>query len=229
MSFTPGPEPIDRQDTLVDIGLKLAGLPSELLVQMAEMQGDPLALLVSKAHLSKGFREAARDAQGLLRHVDLHERSRTVDDAAVATVVSNGSQLSSLNLHGCRKITDVAVVSVATNCKQLTSLNLLGCGKITDAAVVAVASKCTLLSSLDLESCSSITDAAVEAVASGCKQLTSLNLRYCDKITDAAVEAVASGCEQLRTLKLRGCGNTTDASMVTAEQIFLDRTEQIFS
>ena len=233
MRFTSDPEPctddVERQDTPVDIGLKLAGLPSELLLQLAETHGSPLALLVSKAHLSKAFREAARDAQGLLRHIDLNEWAQTVDDAAVAVLVSNCSQLAYLNLHGCRNITDAAVVSVASNCKQLTTLNLLGCGKITDAAVVAVASKCTLLSSLDLESCSSITDAAVEAVASGCKQLTSLNLRYCDKITDAAVEAVASGCEQLRTLKLRGCGNTTDAALVTAEQIFLDRTEQIFS
>ena len=39
----------------VDIGLKLAGLPGEILVQLAETLGNPLALLVSKAHLSKAF------------------------------------------------------------------------------------------------------------------------------------------------------------------------------
>ena len=211
----------------VDGSLILAGFPSELLVHLAETLGNPLALLVSKAHLSKAFREAARDAQGLLRHIDLNEWAQMVDDAAVAVLASNCSQLSYLNLHGCRNITDAAVVSVASNCKQLTTLNLLGCGKITDAAVVAVASKCTLLSSLDLESCSSITDPAVEAVASGCKQLTSLNLRYCDKITDAAVEAVTSGCEQLRMLKLRGNVHVTDAAMVTAEQLLFDRAEAV--
>ena len=75
MSDTPEePEPgtnADRQDTLVDLGLKLAGLPDELLLQLAETHGNPLALLVSKAHLSKTFCEAARAAQATLTHIDL--------------------------------------------------------------------------------------------------------------------------------------------------------------
>ena len=49
----------DRQD-LVDGSLILAQFPSELLLQLAESLGNPLALLVSKAHLSKAFCEAAR-------------------------------------------------------------------------------------------------------------------------------------------------------------------------
>ena len=118
----------------VDIGLKLAGLPGEILVQLAETLGNPLALLVSKAHLSKAFREAARDALGLLKHVCLHEWKRTVDDAAVAAVVSYCTQLTSLSLRDCRTITDAAVVAVASECKQLTSLCLRGCHNVTDAA-----------------------------------------------------------------------------------------------
>ena len=38
----------DRQE--VDGSLILAGFPSELLVHLAETLGNPLALLVSKAH-----------------------------------------------------------------------------------------------------------------------------------------------------------------------------------
>ena len=106
MSDTPEePEPgtnADRQDTLVDLGLKLAGLPDELLLQLAETLGNPLALLVSKAHLSKAFCEAARNAQGLLKHIDLCVWKRTVNDAVVAAVASKCPQLSSLNLHGCK-------------------------------------------------------------------------------------------------------------------------------
>ena len=211
----------------LDLGLKLAGLPSELLVILAVTLENPLALLVSKAHLSKAFCEAARDAQEYLTHIDLRKWAWRVDDAVVGAVVSKCTELTYLNLHGCRNITDAAVVAVASYCKQLTTLDLHGCGNITDAAVVVVASGCKQLASLDLDSCSRITDAAMVAVASGCKQLTSLNLRYCDKITDTAMVAVASGCEQLTTLKLRGCVNITDAAMVTAEQIFFDRTEQI--
>ena len=63
----------DHQDTLVDGSLILAEFPSEILVQLAETLGNPLALLVSKAHLSKAFCEAARAAQGLLTRVDLRK------------------------------------------------------------------------------------------------------------------------------------------------------------
>ena len=182
----------------VDIGLKLAELPGEILLQLAETLGNPLALLVSKAHLSKAFCEAARYAQGLLEQADLREWSRTVDDAAVAAVVSKCTQLLSLNLGGCRGITDEAAKAVASGCLQLTSLSLDGCDKITDTAVVVVASECKQLSSLNLSWCNKITDAAVVAVASGCKQLSSLRLGNCGNITDAAVVAVASGARSSR-------------------------------
>ena len=58
-------------------------MPSDILAVLAEMLGNPLALLVSKAHLSKAFYEAARYALGLLEHAGLHRWSGTVDDAAV--------------------------------------------------------------------------------------------------------------------------------------------------
>ena len=205
----------DRQENRVDGSLILAGFPSDLLVLLAEMLRNPLALLVSKAHLSKAFCEAARAAQATLKHADLREWARTVDDAVVAAVVSKCSQLSSLNLEGCSKITDAAVVAVAAGCPQLTTLNLGcgnlgGCGKITDAAVVAVASGCKQLTTLNLRGCRHITDAAVVAVASGCELLTSLNLGICHNITDAAVVAVvASSSKQLTSLDLYGCRNIT--------------------
>ena len=101
MSDTPEePEPgtnADRQDTLVDLGLKLAGLPDELLLQLAETHGNPLALLVSKAHLSKTFCEATRAAQATLTHIDLCDWRRTVDDAVVAAVVSKCSPSSRIS------------------------------------------------------------------------------------------------------------------------------------
>ena len=143
----------DHQDTLVDGSLILAEFPSEILVQLAETLGNPLALLVSKAHLSKAFCEAARNAQGLLKQADLREWSRTVDDAAVAAVVSKCTELTTLSLGNCIKITDVAVLAVASGCKQLTSLNLYSCYNITDAALLAVASECKQLTTLNLDGC----------------------------------------------------------------------------
>ena len=105
----------------VDVGPIFAEIPSEILLQLAETTGDPMALLVSWAHLSKAFCEAARNAQGLFKHAELRLRA---DDAAVASVVSKCPQLSSLDLRYCRTITDVALRAVASSCPQLSSLSL---------------------------------------------------------------------------------------------------------
>ena len=100
----PPPQPATAASSCM---LKLEDFPSELLVKVAETLGNPLALLVSKAHLSKAFCTAARTAQ---------------------------ATLTTLNLACYSKITDAAVVAVASGCKQLTTLNLGYCGNITDAA-----------------------------------------------------------------------------------------------
>ena len=201
----------DRQD-LVDGSLILAKFPSEILVQLAETLGNPLALLVSKAHLSKAFCEAARAARATLTHIDLGSGNSINCDAAVMAMASGCPQLTTLDLCNCDNITDAAVAAVASGCKQLTTLDLGCCDNITDAAVVAVASGCKQLTTLKLEDCSKITDAAVVAVASACKQLTRLNLSGCSNITDEAVVAVASGCKQLSSLRLFGCLKITEAA-----------------
>ena len=163
-----------EEEPPVDGSLALAGFDPELLLQLAETIGNPLVLLVSKAHLSKAFLKAAQNAQGLLKHVDLREWAQSVDDAVVAAVVSKCSQLSSLNLYGCRRITDDAAKAVASGCPQLTFLNLAGCDKITDAAVLALASGCKQLTSLGLYGCDNVTDAAMVAVGKECKKLKSI-------------------------------------------------------
>ena len=169
-----------RWEGLVNVRLPLAEFPSDLLILLAQTLGNPLELLVAKAHLSKAFCEAARAAQGLLTRVDLCKWHMTVDDAVVAAVVPKCSQLTSLNLHGCDGITDEAMKAVTSGCKQLTKLNVRYCYNLTDAAVVAVASGCKQLTTLNLYGCRNITDAAVRAVVSGsaCKQLTSLEVQW---------------------------------------------------
>ena len=125
MTDTPGePDPgtdVGLQETPVDGSLTLARFPPELLVLLAEALGNPLVLLVSKAHLSKAFREAASNAQATLTHANLHTWSGTGDDAVIS-------------LRGCDEITDAAVVAVARGCPRLASLSLACCGNITDAA-----------------------------------------------------------------------------------------------
>ena len=180
----------DHRQDLVDGSLILAKFPSEILVQLAETLGNPLALLVSKAHLSKAFCEAARAARATLTHIDLGSGNSINCDAAVMAMASGCPQLTTLDLCNCDNITDAAVVAVASKCKQLTRFDLRGCSKITDAAVLAVASGCKLLTTLNLAYCSNITDAAVVAVASGCPQLSSLSLFGCHKITQAAKSSI---------------------------------------
>ena len=65
------PGPPEPPETAVDGSLILARFPSELLLHLAEEFGNPLALLVSRAHLSKAFRTAARAALAILTHIDL--------------------------------------------------------------------------------------------------------------------------------------------------------------
>ena len=163
----------------IDLGLKLAEFPSDLLVMLAQTLGNPLALLVAKAHLSKAFCEAARAAQGLLTQVDL-SKWRLVTDETVKVVASRCKQLTTLNVRFCRLITDAAVVAVTSGCKQLTTLDVRFGHNLTDAAVVAVASGCKQLTTLNLFRCRNITDAAVRAVVSGSagKQLTSYEVHF---------------------------------------------------
>ena len=174
----------------VDGSVLLAEFPSELLVILARRSGNPLALLVSKAHLSKSFRSAACRALAVLECADLRDWSRTVDDAAVKAVVSKCPQLSSLVMSGCKQITEVAVAAMVSKCPKISSLNLTGCEQITDAAVVAVASKCKKLKSLFLDGCENITGAAVVAVAWRCKKLEELDLAGCTNVTDAVIARI---------------------------------------
>ena len=182
MTDTPEePEPstdVDLQETPVDGSLTLARFPPELLVLLAEALGNPLVLLVSKAHLSKAFCEAAGIAQATLTHADLHTWPGTVDDAFVAAVVSKYILLLTLSLRGCDKITDEAVMAVASGCPQLTTLDLRGCDQITNAAVVAVASRCprlTIVAQPDWLPQHHRRGSPL-AVASGCPLPTTLNL-----------------------------------------------------
>ena len=87
----------------------LGEFPPDILVILAKTLGNPLGLLVSKAHLSTSFHEAACAALAILESVELSKWSRTVDDAAVAAVASKCPQLSSLDLSSCGRITDAAV------------------------------------------------------------------------------------------------------------------------
>ena len=69
-----------------------------ILVLLAETLGNPLELLVSKAHLSKAFREAAHAALRHLKDIDFRQSRGAVDEAAVAAVAARCTNLTSLGL-----------------------------------------------------------------------------------------------------------------------------------
>ena len=64
------------QEEQIDAGLILAEFDPVLLLRLAELLENPLELLVSKAHLSKGFYKVAHAAQGLLGYAALRKWSR---------------------------------------------------------------------------------------------------------------------------------------------------------
>ena len=79
--------PPEPPETAVDGSLTLARFPSELLLHLAEELGNPLVLLVSRAHLSKAFHAAARAALAILTHIDLRACMWTVNDAVCGLIV----------------------------------------------------------------------------------------------------------------------------------------------
>jgi F-box/leucine-rich repeat protein 2/20 len=58
-------------------------------------------------------------------------------DAGVSAVGAGCPQLTSLDLHDCKKVTDAGVSAVGAGCPQLTSLDITCCDKVTDVGVSA--------------------------------------------------------------------------------------------
>jgi internalin A len=112
------------------------------------------------------------------------------------------------------EITDASLRSIST-LKQLTSLRLHGCRRITDAGLVELI-KLQKLTNLDLGNCEGITDAGLVNVAK-LENLTALSLGS-QKVTAAGIKELIK-LEKLTNLKLENCGQIDDQAAREVSQI----------
>jgi Leucine-rich repeat (LRR) protein len=118
------------------------------------------------------------------------------------SALTNLSQLTTLNLSGCKSLRDISALA---SLSQLTTLDLSGCKSLRDISALASLSQ---LTTLDLAGCESLSDVSVLANLS---QLTSLKLSYCESLSDLSGLA---NLTQLTTLDLAGCESLSDVSVL---------------
>ena len=168
-----------------------------------------------------------------------------VSDIRMSTIAQSCPQLTSINLHCCKKITNVGVSSLVQGCSHLTSIDLRGCNNISNEGVIAITESCHHLTSIDLSYCHSVSDIGVisiseschyltsinlsadfnlsdigvSALVEGCHNLTSINLTYCNKITDMSLLAIAEGCHNLTSIDLSYCWRISDIGVIAIAQV----------
>lgn len=73
-----------------------------------------------------------------------------ITDAGVILLVAQSPNLQQLSLYWNVHVTDTPLYKVSSLCTQLTHLNLSGCKRITDKGLTAVANTCHQLIDVDL-------------------------------------------------------------------------------
>ena len=123
----------------------------------------------------------------LLKHVNLDRVQRLTDDGMTA-IGESLKQLEELSIAHCLAVTDRGLYTFSqyTN-SELSGLNLMGCRKITDDGVAAMAEKLTALKSLSLKFCNKVSDRGALAVSHNCLQLENLDFTDLYQVTDRAL------------------------------------------
>ena len=104
---------------------------------------------------------------------------------AIEAFARNG-KLECAILSGCVRLDDAAVACLAKQCSQLRTLNVGFCNQLTDAAVHAIATHCKSIEQLHMYECKKLTDSGVKAVAQACGLLKMVNFSCCEQLTSGA-------------------------------------------
>eukprot|EP00505_MAST-04D_sp_SCG-Rhode-Island_P005606 Stramenopile-MAST_4_protein_5606 len=118
--------------------------------------------------------------------------------------------LRDVNLIGCYRVCeygDKSLVELGKNCSELTTLNLDGCRHVGDGGIRALARGCPKLQTLTLSGCDRLQSASVRALARGCPLLRTLHLNGCKNIMNGDLWFLMQACKRLRKLELKGCIN----------------------
>ena len=135
-----------------------------------------------------------------------------VTDVGLLALLQGCRRVHTLDLRATA-ITDDGLRGVAEHCTQLTSLDLHGCKRVTDEGVRLVAHACgKVLKELDLSTCKLLTVESHKAVAHDCRGITDLNLHRCN-VTDAGLHAIAQKCHHVVTLDLSNNSEVTNQGL----------------
>eukprot|EP01080_Neovahlkampfia_damariscottae_P004762 gene4762-8344_t len=118
--------------------------------------------------------------------------------------------LSDLNIAYSDHVTDIGVDLIITNCSNIKSLNIKRCVKITDKTLKCLSKKENLFS-LNVTGCKNISNQGIEYIST-MKNLQELGLRRCNLITDDGISYLST-LKHLVHLDLSECNLITKSSI----------------
>mmetsp|Transcript_26481 Transcript_26481/g.50012 ORF Transcript_26481/g.50012 Transcript_26481/m.50012 type:complete len:343 (-) Transcript_26481:492-1520(-) len=225
-----------RIHVLKEVNLEFAqGIEDKHVVMLSGLQLQKLNLNACQKVGDNGVIALVKGEAGAhLQFLSLYWNLR-VTDAILEAIGERCSQLTDLNLSGCKQISDVGMCSLAKGKPDLLRLNVTRCPKVKDSGLLAAIRANANLHGLILYANAMLTDASLahistlpnlvevdlcgmqfvtdQALASlaACTRLQIVNLTWCIKMTDVGACAVASACPELRSLCVYGVKGVTDA------------------
>lgn len=190
---------LDRAPLLEDLTMRASPHVLELAARSFAVRRLRLLDVGFSVDVTCGAVSALVDACSELSHLNV-EGCKAMDDAALAALCRL-PYFVSLNISHCGLVTDEGIVALARGCPHLRFLNADGIPRITDRAVCELG-RCLgpQLISLELDG-EELTDASFEALRV-CKRLRTLGVSYAENLSDASL-ACMQGLHELRQLKLR--------------------------
>eukprot|EP00300_Choanocystis_sp_HF-7_P009500 c16466_g1_i1.p2 GENE.c16466_g1_i1~~c16466_g1_i1.p2 ORF type:complete len:399 (-),score=90.88 c16466_g1_i1:87-1283(-) len=125
--------------------------------------------------------------------------------SSLMTLTRHASNLTHLDLAGCRDVGDVALQGFARGCRHLRRVNLRQCINASDKGVSPLVEACLQLEEIHLDGVA-ITDASLIALASYSKKLRSVSLSshpVFHSLTSSALQNLGHGCPMIERLYLR--------------------------
>lgn len=145
-------------------------------------------------------------------------------------VLSNGSQLVSLDLRGCWQLDPRLFQNVIESSlpQNLLHLNLQGCRRIDADTVLCIATKLVQLHSLLLGGCSqTINNDCLRSVCTKLRQLRALDMSGLKRITDVGATYLMLLPPSLTVLTLSGCEKVRLSFLHLLGLLLSDRIEQL--
>lgn len=151
-------------------------------------------------------------------------------DAALRSLGSGCSSLSSVNITGAKYVSDVGIASLTSGCPQLKKLISGGLYLLADPRIpnskkaeeeawkpliglAALAAHCPLLETLDTTGCFRLNEVFKTDVAQGLHNLTTLTTTGCNGLSPASFTAIAEGCPKLVQINFSDCPGVSAGPM----------------